>query len=93
MNAKAARFLQLLFSPSNKPATQSSEFMNLHAGIAVNGDNSGDGLKKCISTQQDPQPWWEVDLGELATIDTIKLWNRTDEPADEALPRDLYTSR
>ena len=67
--------------------------MNLCASIAVNGDSSGDGLKKSISTQQDPQPWWEVDLEELATIDTIKLWNRTDEPTDEALPRDLYTSR
>jgi len=47
----------------------------------------------CIHTQQDAQPWWEVDMGDFAVLNTIKLWNRTDEPADLSMPRDKFTGR
>ena len=53
----------------------------------------GNGLNKCSCTQQETQPWLEIDLGRIAIIDSIVLWNRTDVPQDKNLPRDQYTSR
>ena len=74
-------------------AEQSSTYNNREASYAVNGDLSGYGLKKVTSTQLDPQAWWEVDLGRIASIDQIKIWNRTDIPTDSSAPRDQFTSR
>ncbi|KAH8043429.1 hypothetical protein JL722_15224 [Aureococcus anophagefferens] len=45
------------------------------------------------STQQDPQAWWEVDLGDFATLHMVKIWNRTDEPPDQTMARDKYSNR
>ncbi len=37
-------------------------------------------LAECTvsSTTVQPQAWWEVDLGEIAAVDRINIWNRTD---------------
>eukprot|EP01036_Dinobryon_divergens_P039279 gene39279-51754_t len=74
-------------------AEQSSTYNNREATAACNGDKSGFGIRKVTSTQQDPQGWWEVDLGQMALIDEIRVWNRTDVPLDPSAPRDQYTSR
>jgi len=74
-------------------AKQSSVYNQREARYAVNGDTSGKGLKKCTCTQLDKQAWIEIDLGELAIIETIKVWNRTDVPADRSQRGDFYTSR
>ncbi|CAM9777928.1 unnamed protein product, partial [Discosporangium mesarthrocarpum] len=76
-----------------QPARQSSVYDNQGASIVVDGDRSGDGPKKCNCTQQDPQGWWEVDLGDLAHITEVKVWNRCDEPSDPSLERDLFSKR
>ncbi|CAN0584498.1 unnamed protein product, partial [Ectocarpus sp. 12 AP-2014] len=47
-----------------RPSRQSSVYDGLSAGMAVDGDRSGDHYRKCSCTQQDPQGWWEVDLGQ-----------------------------
>ena len=60
---------------------------------ASNGDINGDGEKYCTHTCRDDQAWWEVDLGALAVIEKIVLWNRTDEPADRGQPRDYFSRR
>jgi len=60
---------------------------------AVNGKKDGNGVNKSSSTQLESQPWLEVDLGNIATIDKVLIWNRTDEPRDKSEVRDLYTSR
>lgn len=57
----------------NRPARQSSVYDNLEAAIVVDGDCSGDDSRKCNCTQQDPQGWWEVDLGELAHVHQVKV--------------------
>lgn len=66
----------LYASPKNLaagcPARQSSVYDDLGAGIAVDGDVSGNESRKCSCTQQDPQGWWEVDLGELVYIHQVK---------------------
>lgn len=83
--------------PSNlalhKKAYQSSTYNMREAKYAVNGKKEGSGVNKSSCTQQESQPWIEIDLGNLATIDKILIWNRTDEPKDRNESRDLYTAR
>jgi alpha-tubulin suppressor-like RCC1 family protein/Ca2+-binding EF-hand superfamily protein len=74
-------------------AEQSSTYNNREATAATDGDCDGFGLKKCSSTQQDAQPWLEIDLGQIALIDEVKLWNRTDSPHDSSMPSDYFTHR
>ena len=74
-------------------AKQSSVYNQREASSAVNGEISGRGVKQCSCTQLDHQAWIELDLGEIANIETIKVWNRTDFPADRSQRSDYYTSR
>ena len=76
-----------------KIARQCSTYNGREAQNAINGSTDGNGLRKCSSTQQDSQPWWEIDLGTFATIQMIRIWNRTDAPIDKSLPQNTYTSR
>ena len=77
----------------DKPSDQSSVYNKRLPILANNGDISGDGEEKCIHTQMDQNPWWEVDLGRLAVIHTIDLWNREDVPADPSLGADYFSRR
>lgn len=62
-----------------KTAQQSSTWEGLVAGRAADGNTDGHFNSNSIThTGNDPQAWWEVDLGQLRQINTIKLWNRTD---------------
>ena len=67
----------LYVSPKNLslgcPSRQSSVYDSLQAGMAVDGDRSGDSYRKCNCTQQDPQGWWEVDLGQLVHVHQVKV--------------------
>jgi len=57
----------------NKLATQSSDYPG---GIAT---QANDGNNNSIShTLNNPQEWWQVDLGGLRKIDLVQLWNRLD---------------
>ena len=76
-----------------KNAYQSSTYNNREARYAINGEKEGNGLKKCTCTQQDSQAWFELDLGKMAIIEEIRLWNRTDVPNDKMQPKDLFTAR
>ncbi|HFC00033.1 MAG TPA: T9SS type A sorting domain-containing protein, partial [Phaeodactylibacter sp.] len=64
----------------NKTATQHSTQFNADASRAVDGNNDGDfwGGNSISLTNWVDNPWWEVDLGTVAQIQTIKIWNRTD---------------
>lgn len=49
------------------------------AGKAVDGFTDGNYYNGSVThTNQGPNPWWEVDLGAVYDISTIKLYNRTD---------------
>lgn len=74
-------------------AEQSSTYNSREATAATDGDCDGFGLRKCTSTQQDAQPWLEIDLGQIALIDEVRLWNRTDTPHDSSMPSDYFTCR
>src|SRR5439155_9446357 len=41
----------------------------------TNGDNQAGSVS---ITSHELDPWWEVDLGQVADLDEIVLWNRTD---------------
>ena len=58
-------------------ATQSTTRNGGDAGKALDGDKSpvwGKGMTH--TTENQPNPWWEVDLGSAQEIDTIGLWAR-----------------
>ena len=61
-----------------KPVSQSSVYNRRGPETAINGNTGGDGEAMCIHTQRDQCPWWQVDLGRLAVINTIEVWNRED---------------
>lgn len=76
-----------------KKAYQSTTYNSRDAKYAVNGRKDGNGVNRSACTQQESQPWIEIDLGAMAMIDKILVWNRTDLPADKNLPDDYYSSR
>lgn len=62
-----------------KPATQSSDEHGGVAQRAVDGNTSGHwGDGSVTHTGSDLYSWWEVDLGQMEAIGTIRIWNRTD---------------
>jgi hypothetical protein len=75
------------------PSSQSSIYQGRGSEFAFDGNIDGFGLKNCSSTQMDAQPFIEVDLGTFALIDEIKIWNRTDSPADTTKPPDTFSAR
>ncbi len=66
----------------NKTATQSSTlsgFSTAVASSAVDGNTDGNFFDGSVShTNDDPNAWWEVDLGYSTTVSSIVIWNRTD---------------
>ena len=68
-----------------KAAIQSSTANNGEsvASLAVDGNTSGKYSDSSIShTNQERNPWWEVDLGEICKIREIKIFNRSDGVED-----------
>jgi len=64
-------------------ATQSSTYpmvgYDRSAKVAIDGNTDGNIWSGSVShTFNDPQAWWQVDLGTIYDIDSIVLWNRTD---------------
>jgi hypothetical protein len=63
----------------NKAATQSSDPFGAPAARAVDGNTSGVWSQNSVShTGNDAQAWWQVDLGQVRQLDTVRVWNRTD---------------
>ncbi|MGH9874933.1 MAG: RHS repeat-associated core domain-containing protein [Pyrinomonadaceae bacterium] len=63
----------------NKSATQVSTYSTAVAGRAVDGNTDGSYYNNSVThTLGGSQEWWQVDLGNSYTLETIKVWNRTD---------------
>lgn len=62
-------------------ASQSTVEHNAPAELAIDGNTNGHFYegRSVTHTSVEDNPWWEVDLGEEKVIDSIVLWNRTDE--------------
>ncbi len=64
-------------------ATQSSDAFDGGAARAVDGDTNGAwGNNSVTHTDLAPNAWWAVDLGAVAKVDAVNVWNRTDCCAD-----------
>ena len=62
-----------------KEATQSSTHQGAVASRAVDGNGHGVYSHGSVShTGSDTEAWWQVDLGEVAEITEVVIWNRTD---------------
>ncbi len=61
-------------------ARQSSTGYLGDANRAVDGNTDGnyDGARSTTHTNQEKDPWWELDLGQDAPVDSLAIWNRTD---------------
>ncbi|MEL6926609.1 MAG: discoidin domain-containing protein, partial [Bacteroidota bacterium] len=76
-----------------KAATQSSTIFGAGAERAVDGNTDGAFLaNSVIATDFEANPWWQVDLGEVVNIETIDLWNRTDNRSDRFSDFYLFVS-
>jgi azurin len=74
-------------------ARQSSTASSGNASRAIDGNTSGSyNANGSTHTQEDTDnPWWEVDLGDEKQVDSITIWNRTDDGLGKRL--DGYTLR
>ena len=62
----------------NRAASASSAVLGGVPALAVDGQTDGDYTKGSVThTATEANPWWEVNLGGIHKIDTIKVSNRT----------------
>ena len=63
-----------------KPATQSSVAWDGVPARAVDGNRNGAFSGNSVTHTSEPstEAWWQVDLGAVAAIDRIEIYNRTD---------------
>lgn len=62
----------------HKPARQSTT-SGAEASRAVDGNTSGIfDAGSVTATGNELNAWWEVDLGKVVPIDSVRIWNRTD---------------
>lgn len=72
-----------------RAATQSSTDYGGVAGRAVDGNTDGVYANNSVThSGKQTQPWWQVDLGQSASISQVRLWGRTDCCTNRL--RDIY---
>jgi hypothetical protein len=59
-------------------AYQSSTATSGEASRAVDGNTAGAFPGSVAQTLSEVQPWWELDLGQIESIQSVNLWKRTD---------------
>jgi azurin/glucose/arabinose dehydrogenase len=65
---------------SSGKASQQSTSYDGGADRAIDGKTAGAFAEKSVthSAENTKNPWWELDLGSVQSIDAIVIWNRTD---------------
>ncbi len=79
----------------NKSTSQSSTFQAATSSKAVDGNTNGsysNGSVSHTAGSGESQPWLDVDLGQVANIDEINVWNRTDCCSDRVNNYHLFVS-
>ena len=65
-----------------RPAFQSTTYPGSSgAAAAVDGITNGNYFNQSVTatiSDSDANPWWQVDLGTSATVQSVVIWNRTD---------------
>ena len=64
----------------NQTASQSSTYGFGNASLAIDGNQTGSSpwIADLQHTQNQAQPWWQVDLGQYSQIDGLTIYNRSD---------------
>ncbi len=63
----------------SKPVKQSSTAYSGVPERAVDGNTDGNYNANSVThTNIEANPWWQVDLGSTYTVQTVRLWNRSD---------------
>ena len=76
-----------------KSASQSSTDRGGEAYRAVDGQTDGVYARGAVAqTANAPKSWWQVDLGAMRHIDTVRLWPRTDCCADQMSDLEIWVS-
>jgi len=65
----------LVNTAAGKPATQISDYS---ADYGASRSVDGDLFDFSTTSGAEPQPWWQVDLGALVAVETVKVYNRVD---------------
>ena len=75
---------------SNGTASQSSTYGSGVAALAIDGNTSGSSpwTADLQHTQNENQPWWQVELGQLSELKKVRIYNRTDSNQDRLM--DFY---
>lgn len=69
-----------------KPSSQSSTAYGGTASRANDGNTNGDwGANSIAHTNNELNPWWQVDLQDVYDIEHIEVWNRTNSCCRERL--------
>jgi hypothetical protein len=67
-------------------AIQSSTNYSGISSLAIDGNTNGAWSGGSVThTAEEPQPWWELDLGDPYGLDEIVVWGRTDSPYNARL--------
>ena len=87
---KAQRNLAFL-KPTDQISTIEASGITAFADLAIDGNTDPDIAGKSVSHTDDTDlhPWWEVDLLSVSEIESIGIWNRTDNGTDVRL-NDYY---
>ena len=76
-----------------KAASQSSVLVGGVPARAVDGNTDGNWANNSVThTNNNPQEWWQVDLGTSQWVQGIRLYNRTDCCADRLANFDVLVS-
>jgi NedA-like, galactose-binding domain len=79
---------------AGKAATQSSTALGADAARAVDGNPDGDWNAGSVThTENEAQPWWQVDLGAMSDLGEIVIYNRTDCCSERLADFDVLVSR
>src|ERR1051325_2784896 len=66
-------------SAASRSATHASDPFGAPASRAVDGNTNGNWANNSVThTDYNYEGWWQVDLGSVQSISSIKLSNRTD---------------
>jgi FkbM family methyltransferase len=62
-------------------SSRATEYQHRDSDEAVNAEKNGN---FSFHTQKEQNPWWQVDLGEIETVQEVRVFNRLDAARDRA---------
>lgn len=80
LGCECSNFSNLASGKTTKQSSNYADNINKYgAANAIDGNNNGNHTAGHMThTKVEQNPWWEIDLGVVQNLSSIKLWNRTD---------------